>query len=149
MTDQAGAETGPPRNARPYDNVMQTIGWTPLIRLHRVAEGIRTPVYGKAEFMNPGGSLKDRIGPAIIDAAEREGRLRPGGTVVEGTSGNTGVGLATAAALARDGGRVYIACRDSARGGAAVAAIKESTGSDAVSVLPLDLSSLNSVRACA
>lgn len=99
MTDQAGAATGAPRNARPYDNVMQTIGWTPLIRLHRVAEGIRTPVYGKAEFMNPGGSLKDRIGPAIIDAAEREGRLRPGGTVVEGTSGNTGVGLAIAAAI--------------------------------------------------
>ncbi|HEX6746416.1 MAG TPA: pyridoxal-phosphate dependent enzyme [Longimicrobium sp.] len=88
-----------PRHQRPYDNVMATIGWTPLIRLNRVAAGIRTPVYGKAEFMNPGGSLKDRIGPAIIEAAEREGRLRPGGTVVEGTSGNTGVGLAIAAAI--------------------------------------------------
>lgn len=87
------------RHERPYANVMETIGWTPLIRLNRVTEGIRTPVYGKAEFMNPGGSLKDRIGPAIIEAAEREGRLRPGGTVVEGTSGNTGVGLAIAAAI--------------------------------------------------
>ena len=88
-----------PRHGAPYANVLGTIGWTPLIRLNRVAAGIRTPVYGKAEFMNPGGSVKDRIGPAIIEAAEREGRLRPGGTVVEGTSGNTGVGLALAAAI--------------------------------------------------
>jgi cystathionine beta-synthase len=88
-----------PRHARPYGTVLETIGWTPLIRLNRVAEGIRTPVYGKAEFMNPGGSVKDRIGPAIIEAAEAAGTLRPGGTVVEGTSGNTGVGLALAAAI--------------------------------------------------
>ncbi|HEX8392606.1 MAG TPA: pyridoxal-phosphate dependent enzyme [Longimicrobium sp.] len=88
-----------PRHERPYDTVLGTVGWTPLIRLNRAAAGIRTPVYGKAEFMNPGGSVKDRIGPAIIEAAEREGRLLPGGTVVEGTSGNTGVGLALAAAI--------------------------------------------------
>ncbi len=87
------------RHETPYADVLGTIGWTPLIRLNRVAQGIRTPVYAKAEFMNPGGSVKDRIGPAIIEAAEREGRLRPGGTVVEGTSGNTGVGLALAAAI--------------------------------------------------
>ena len=87
------------RNERPYDNVLETIGWTPLIRLHRVARGIRTPVYGKAEFFNPGGSVKDRIGLPIIERAEREGKLKPGGTIVEGTSGNTGVGLALAAAL--------------------------------------------------
>jgi cystathionine beta-synthase len=87
------------RNLRPYDNVLETIGWTPLIRLHRVARGIRTPVYAKAEFFNPGGSVKDRIGLPIIEQAEREGRLKPGGTIVEGTSGNTGVGLAIAAAL--------------------------------------------------
>jgi cystathionine beta-synthase len=86
------------RNLVPYDSIVETIGWTPLIRLRRVAARIRTPVYGKAEFMNPGGSLKDRIGPAIIRAAEREGRLKPGGTIVEGTSGNTGIGLALAAA---------------------------------------------------
>jgi cystathionine beta-synthase len=89
----------PPRNARPYDNVLETIGWTPLIRLNRIVDGARTPVYGKAEFYNPGGSVKDRIGLAMIEAAEREGTLRPGGVIVEGTSGNTGVGLALAAAL--------------------------------------------------
>jgi cystathionine beta-synthase len=88
-----------PRHQRPYDNVLGTIGWTPLIRLNRVTEGIRTPVYGKAEFFNPGASVKDRIGPAIIEAAEEDGSLRPGGTVVEGTSGNTGLGLALAAAI--------------------------------------------------
>ncbi|MDQ2889997.1 MAG: cysteine synthase family protein, partial [Gemmatimonadota bacterium] len=87
------------RNERPYDNVLDTIGWTPLIRLNRVTRGIRTPVYGKAEFFNPGGSVKDRIGLPIIERAEREGKLKPGGTIVEGTSGNTGVGLAIAAAL--------------------------------------------------
>ncbi|MFL5542264.1 MAG: pyridoxal-phosphate dependent enzyme [Longimicrobiaceae bacterium] len=86
-----------PRHERPYASVLETIGWTPLIRLNRVTEGIRTPVYGKAEFMNPGGSVKDRIGPAIIEAAEAAGELAPGGTVVEGTSGNTGIGLALAA----------------------------------------------------
>ena len=88
-----------PRNGRPFDNVLETIGWTPLIRLHRVTDGARTPVYAKAEFYNPGGSVKDRIGLAMIEAAEREGRLMPGGVIVEGTSGNTGVGLAIAAAI--------------------------------------------------
>ena len=87
------------RNLRPYDSVLDTIGWTPLIRLNRIARGIRTPVYGKADFFNPGGSVKDRIGMPIIEQAEREGKLKPGGTIVEGTSGNTGVGLAIAAAL--------------------------------------------------
>ena len=91
--------TAEPRNRRPYESVLDTIGWTPLIRLTRVTAGIRTPVYGKAEFFNPGGSVKDRIGLPIIEAAERDGSLKPGGTIVEGTSGNTGVGLAIAAAL--------------------------------------------------
>jgi cystathionine beta-synthase len=93
------AATAISRNARPYANVLETIGWTPLIRLNRVTRGIRTPVYGKAEFFNPGGSVKDRIGLPIIERAERDGSLKPGGTIVEGTSGNTGVGLAIAAAL--------------------------------------------------
>ncbi|MDH3495292.1 MAG: pyridoxal-phosphate dependent enzyme [Gemmatimonadota bacterium] len=88
-----------PVHARPYASVIETIGWTPLIRLQRVTAGIRTPVYGKAEFFNPGGSVKDRIGIAIIEDAERRGDLKPGGTIVEGTSGNTGVGLALAAAI--------------------------------------------------
>ncbi len=84
---------------RPYDSVLETIGWTPLIRLARVAAGFRTPVYGKAEYANPGASVKDRIGLAIIEDAERRGALKAGGTIVEGTSGNTGVGLAIAAAI--------------------------------------------------
>ena len=82
-----------------YDTVLETVGWTPLIRLNRVTKGIATPVFGKAEFFNPGGSVKDRIGLPIIEAAERDGSLKPGGTIVEGTSGNTGVGLAIAAVL--------------------------------------------------
>jgi cystathionine beta-synthase len=87
------------RNRVPYSSVLETIGWTPLIRLSRVTRGIRTPVYAKAEYFNPGGSVKDRIGLPIIERAEREGTLKPGGTIVEGTSGNTGIGLAIAAAL--------------------------------------------------
>jgi len=82
-----------------FDSVLETIGWTPLIRLSRVGAGIRTPIYGKAEYANPGASVKDRIGLAIIEDAERRGELKPGGTIVEGTSGNTGVGLAIAASL--------------------------------------------------
>lgn len=89
----------PPRDLRVYESVLDTIGWTPLIRLTRVTRGITTPVWVKAESRNPGGSIKDRIGLPIIERAEREGRLKPGGTIVEGTSGNTGVGLALAAAL--------------------------------------------------
>jgi cystathionine beta-synthase len=99
MTAHTDSMTSVERNRRPYDDVLATIGWTPLIRLNRVTRGMRTPVYGKAEFFNPGGSVKDRIGMPIIERAEREGRLRPGGTIVEGTSGNTGVGLAIAAAI--------------------------------------------------
>jgi len=88
-----------PQHLEPYDSVLDTIGWTPLIRLGRVGAGLHTPVYGKAEYANPGGSVKDRIGLAIIEAAEKAGELRPGGTIVEGTSGNTGVALAMAAAI--------------------------------------------------
>ncbi|MEO5511652.1 MAG: pyridoxal-phosphate dependent enzyme [Longimicrobiales bacterium] len=94
MTDMT-----PRRNARPYDNVLETVGWTPMIRLNRVIGRVVTPVYAKAEFFNPGGSVKDRIGLAMIEAAENDGTLKPGGTIVEGTSGNTGLGLAIAAAL--------------------------------------------------
>ena len=87
------------RNRTPYETVLDTVGWTPLVRLNKVTRGIRTPVYAKAEYFNPGGSVKDRIGLPIIERAEREGKLKPGGTIVEGTSGNTGVGLAIAAAI--------------------------------------------------
>ncbi|NNN06726.1 MAG: pyridoxal-phosphate dependent enzyme [Elusimicrobia bacterium] len=82
-----------------YENVLEAIGGTPLIRLNRLAKGLKPRVYVKAEFMNPGGSVKDRIGVAMIDDAERRGLLKPGGTIVEGTSGNTGIGLALVAAL--------------------------------------------------
>jgi cystathionine beta-synthase len=88
-----------PPHAKPYATILDTIGWTPLVRLNKVTQGLRTPVYAKAEFFNPGGSVKDRIGLAMIEAAEREGRLKPGGLIVEATSGNTGVGLALAAAV--------------------------------------------------
>jgi cystathionine beta-synthase len=88
-----------PPHQKAYDSVLPTIGWTPLIRLQRIGAGIRTPIYGKAEYANPGGSVKDRIGLKIIEDAERRGELKPGGVIVEGTSGNTGVGLALAAAL--------------------------------------------------
>ena len=69
-----------------------------MIRLHRVARGVRTPVYAKAEFFNPGGSVKDRIGMPIIERAEKDGQLKRAGTIVEGKSGNTGIGIAMAAA---------------------------------------------------
>jgi cystathionine beta-synthase len=83
----------------PYPSVLETVGWTPLIRLSRIGAGLKTPIFGKAEYANPGGSVKDRIGLPMIEDAERRGDLKPGGTIVEGTSGNTGVGLAMAAAL--------------------------------------------------
>lgn len=80
--------------ARTYDNITQAFGNTPLVRLNRVTDGAEAEVYAKLEFYNPAGSVKDRIGIAIIDAAEASGALKPGGTIVEGTSGNTGIALA-------------------------------------------------------
>ena len=82
-----------------HESVLTTIGNTPLVRLNAVAGGADALVLAKLEYFNPGGSVKDRIGWPIIEDAERDGRLRPGGTIVEATSGNTGVGLAIAAAL--------------------------------------------------
>ena len=81
---------------RIYDNILETIGATPLIRLHRMAAeaGCKADIVGKCEFFNPLSSVKDRIGLAMIEAAERDGRLKPGGTIVEPTSGNTGIALA-------------------------------------------------------
>lgn len=82
-----------------HENVLQAIGNTPIVRLNRVAQGLQANLYAKLEFMNPGGSIKDRIGFWMIEDAEKRGVLKPGGTIVEGTSGNTGVGLAIAAAI--------------------------------------------------
>ena len=81
------------------DNILATIGRTPLVRLNRVTRGCPCPVLAKLESFNPGGSVKDRIGLAMVEAAERAGRLKPGGIIVECTSGNTGVGLAMVAAI--------------------------------------------------
>jgi cystathionine beta-synthase len=79
--------------------VLDLVGWTPLVRLQRLVPPGAATVVAKLEYLNPGGSTKDRIGIKMIEAAEREGKLKPGGTIVEPTSGNTGVGLAIAAAL--------------------------------------------------
>jgi cystathionine beta-synthase len=84
---------------RVYDSILGAIGGTPLVRLGRVAAHLRVPLYAKLEYLNPGGSVKDRVGLFIIEQAEKRGELRPRGTIVEATSGNTGVGLAIAAAL--------------------------------------------------
>ena len=82
-----------------HENVLGLIGNTPLIKLNRLARDVKAPVFAKMESLNPGYSVKDRIGVAMIEAAERDGILKPGGTVVEATSGNTGIGLALAAAV--------------------------------------------------
>jgi cysteine synthase len=79
---------------RIYDNVSDLVGNTPLVRLNSLTEGVGATVLAKLEFYNPANSVKDRIGVAIIDAAEKSGALKPGGTIVEGTSGNTGIALA-------------------------------------------------------
>lgn len=82
-----------------HDNVLSCVGDTPLVRLNSVTSGLESTLYAKVEFMNPGASVKDRIALKIIEDAEREGLLAPGGTIVEATSGNTGAGLAMAAAI--------------------------------------------------
>lgn len=84
---------------RALENVLEAIGKTPLIRLNRIARHVRSAIYAKVESLNPGGSVKDRIGLAMIEAAERARLLRPGGTIIEATAGNTGIGLALVAAI--------------------------------------------------
>jgi cystathionine beta-synthase len=84
--------------ARDYSSVLDLVGNTPIVRLDALARGVRPQLLAKLEYLNPGGSVKDRIGLAMIEKAEAEGKLGPGGTIVEPTSGNTGVGLAIAAA---------------------------------------------------
>src|SRR5262245_32863585 len=85
-------------HVRIYDNICQVIGKTPIVRLNRMPKDGWAEMLVKLESFNPGGSVKDRIGLSMIEAAEREGRLKPGGTIVEPTSGNTGIGLAMVAA---------------------------------------------------
>ena len=75
------------------ETILQSIGKTPLVKLRRLTEGLQASVYVKNEAMNPGGSVKDRVAQSMISDAERRGWLRPGGTIIEATAGNTGVGL--------------------------------------------------------
>ncbi|MET0888073.1 MAG: pyridoxal-phosphate dependent enzyme, partial [Mycetocola sp.] len=77
-----------------YANITEAFGNTPLVQLNRVTDGAEASVLAKLEYYNPGSSVKDRLGVAIVDAAEAAGALKPGGTIVEGTSGNTGIALA-------------------------------------------------------
>lgn len=82
-----------------YQNILQTIGKTPLVKLNRVGAELPCEIYAKCEFMNPGGSVKDRIGYAMVQSAEKSGRIKPGDTLIEPTSGNTGIGIALAGAV--------------------------------------------------
>src|SRR5947207_1523090 len=85
--------------AREYPTLLGLIGGTPVVRLQKLGRNLAPTLLVKLEFLNPGGSNKDRIGLRMLEAAEREGKLRPGGTIIEPTSGNTGVGLALASAI--------------------------------------------------
>ncbi|GAB1469688.1 cystathionine beta-synthase [Chloroflexota bacterium] len=87
------------KERRVFNNVIGAMGNTPLVKLERIGKDLPVPLYAKLEFMNPGGSVKDRVGANIVEQYEKRGELKPGGTIVEATSGNTGVGLAIAAAL--------------------------------------------------
>jgi cystathionine beta-synthase len=82
-----------------YNNILETVGNTPLVRINRITKGLPAAVYAKVEGVNPGNSVKDRIGIKMVEDAERTGRIKPGGTIIEGTSGNTGMGLALAAIM--------------------------------------------------
>src|SRR5215471_13454605 len=82
-----------------HETILQSIGWTPLVRLRRLAADVPATVCVKVESLNPGGSVKDRVGMAMVAEAEQRGWLRPGGTIIEATAGNTGVGLAMVAAV--------------------------------------------------
>ena len=82
-----------------HSTILSAIGHTPLVRLNKMTGPKDATIYMKCEFMNPGGSVKDRMALYIIEKAEREGKLKPGGTIVENTSGNTGMGVALAAAV--------------------------------------------------
>src|ERR1043165_2494916 len=83
----------------PLTNILEAIGNTPMVRLNRLLREYDVEVFAKCEYLNPGGSVKDRIGVRMIEDAEREGRIKPGDTLIEPTSGNTGIGLAIAAAV--------------------------------------------------
>ncbi|MEY2515214.1 MAG: cystathionine beta-synthase, partial [bacterium] len=99
VNDMASADQQAPATQQIDDSILDAVGRTPLVRLSRLAAGLTPQVVAKVEYLNPGGSIKDRVAVAMIEAAERDGLLKPGGTLVEPTSGNTGTGLAIAARL--------------------------------------------------
>ena len=82
-----------------YNTILDTIGNTPIVKLHRIGQELECDLFAKCEFFNPAGSVKDRIGWRMVEDAERSGRIKPGDTLIEPTSGNTGQGLALAAAV--------------------------------------------------
>jgi cystathionine beta-synthase len=82
-----------------YNNILECVGNTPLVKLNNLTKDFKCTVLAKMENFNPGGSVKDRIGIAMIEDAEKSGKLKPGGTIVEASSGNTGIGLALAATV--------------------------------------------------
>ena len=81
------------------DNILKTIGNTPIVKLNKIGKDLNCNLYGKCEFFNPGGSIKDRIGKHMVEQAEQDGLIKPGDTLIEPTSGNTGIGMALAAAV--------------------------------------------------
>ena len=81
------------------NNILETIGDTPIVKLNKISAGLRSDIWVKLEYLNPGFSVKDRIAPLIVEDAEKSGKLKPGGIIVEATSGNTGAGLAMVAAV--------------------------------------------------
>ena len=81
------------------NSILETIGNTPLVKLHRVTAGLPCPVFAKVEFFNPGNSIKDRMALKMVEETEKRGLLKPGRTIIEGTSGNTGMGLALVAVI--------------------------------------------------
>jgi len=87
------------RKQMKFNSVLEAIGRTPLVRINRIAKDLKCTVYAKCEFLNPGGSVKDRIGYRMVEDAEKQGRIKPGDTLIEPTSGNTGIGIALAGAV--------------------------------------------------
>ena len=81
------------------NNILETIGNTPLIKLNKITKDLPCTVLAKVEYFNPGNSIKDRMAIKMLEVAEKEGKIKPGGTIIEGTSGNTGMGLALAACI--------------------------------------------------
>ena len=97
--DREISKTGTDVKQGQIDSILEAIGQTPMVPLHRIGQDLKSPLWAKVEFLNPGGSIKDRMAIHILNKAEKEGKLKPGGTIVENTSGNTGVGVAMVAAV--------------------------------------------------